>query len=95
LAESSVVKGPQRYDAASLTGVSDLPDIRDALYGCRRFKVQSGPPEPNQPSLPPLQPVALRQRATGRVELLTDQKSSYATLAREVFGGDVSHAATP
>ena len=38
--------------------------------------------------------VALRQRTSGRVELLTDQKSSYATLAREVFGGDIVHATT-
>ncbi|MFT4516176.1 MAG: transposase-like protein [Planctomycetota bacterium] len=37
---------------------------------------------------------ALRRRTAGRLELLTDQKSSYATVAREVFGSDVTHATT-
>lgn len=37
---------------------------------------------------------ALRRRARGKLELLTDQKSSYATLARKVFGADVHHATT-
>lgn len=36
----------------------------------------------------------LRQRSPGRIQLLTDQKSSYATLALEVFGDDVAHATT-
>lgn len=36
----------------------------------------------------------LRRKTTGRLELLTDQKSSYATLARQVFGSDVTHATT-
>jgi transposase-like protein len=38
---------------------------------------------------------ALRQRTTGSIVLSTDQKSSYATLAREVFGPDVVHETTP
>tara|TARA_R110002072_G_scaffold25443_4_gene85005 strand:- start:7552 stop:8568 length:1017 start_codon:yes stop_codon:yes gene_type:complete len=37
---------------------------------------------------------ALRRRTPGRIQLLTDQKSSYATLAREVFGAEVMHATT-
>lgn len=36
----------------------------------------------------------LQRRNPGRVQLLTDQKSSYATVAREVFGPDVTHATT-
>jgi transposase-like protein len=35
---------------------------------------------------------ALRRKSSGRLGLLTDQKSSYATLAREVFDSDVTHA---
>jgi len=37
---------------------------------------------------------ALRQRTTGQIELLTDQKSSYATVAREIFAGEVMHLTT-
>ena len=37
---------------------------------------------------------SLRSRTYGRVELLTDQKSSYATLAREVLGANSIHATT-
>ena len=36
----------------------------------------------------------LRRRAPGPLQLQTDQKSSYATLARETFGSDVAHATT-
>jgi len=36
----------------------------------------------------------LRRRTTGPIALLTDEKSSYATLAREVFGVDVTHETT-
>ncbi|MFT4842462.1 MAG: transposase-like protein [Planctomycetota bacterium] len=38
--------------------------------------------------------LALRRRVSGPIELLTDQKSSYATLARDVFGRDMTHAKT-
>lgn len=37
---------------------------------------------------------SLKRRVTGSIELLTDQKSTYATLAREVFGEGVAHATT-
>jgi transposase-like protein len=37
---------------------------------------------------------ALRARSPGPIKLLTDQKTSYASVAREVFGSDVLHATT-
>ena len=37
---------------------------------------------------------ALRRRTDGPIQLLTDQKSSYATVAKEVFGDDVVHSTT-
>ena len=37
---------------------------------------------------------ALRRRTDGPIELLTDQKSSYATVASEVFGPDLVHSTT-
>lgn len=37
---------------------------------------------------------ALKQRVTGSIVLSTDKKSSYATLAKEVFGYDVAHTTT-
>ena len=37
---------------------------------------------------------AVRRRAAGPIKLLTDQKPSYARIARDVFGDDVRHAQT-
>ena len=37
---------------------------------------------------------ALRRRSPGRIQLWTDEKPSYATVAREVFGEDMQHVTT-
>ena len=60
-------------------------DLDEQLHGKR-------PDESRQVVTEVLQ--TLRQLTVGPIQLLTDEKSSYATVAREVFGSDVIHSTT-